>query len=184
MLPDAAVMVVALRGTAAFDNPDELLSTVRDYAAAFRRLAEQYPVRALSGGRRFVAFTDTGDSANRANTLVQLALELGGTAPRAGTAELNPGVGIEAGPLVVGIDYGDQVLCGVWGEAIDVAERLSANAALSGVCVSPRIHAQLSMDYTSSPCGILEFDNGTQMRSYQVCGNSRHAESARPILRA
>jgi adenylate cyclase len=184
VLPDAAVMVAALRGTAAFADPDELLSTVRDYAATFRRLAEQYPVRALSGGRRLVAFTDTGDSADRAGTLVQLALELCGTAPRAGSAELNPGVGIQAGPLVVGIDYGDQVICGVWGEAIDVAERLAANAAPSGVCVAPCIHAQLSMDYASSPCGIVEFDNGTQMRGYRIRGTRGHSESTRPVLGA
>jgi adenylate cyclase len=184
VLPDAAVMVVGLRGTAAFADPDELLSAVRDYATAFHRIAEQYPVRALSGARRLVAFTDTGDSADRADTLVQLSLELCATAPRAGTAELNPGVGIQAGPLVVGIDYGDQVLCGVWGEAIDVAERLAATASPSGVCVSPCIHARLSTDYTSSPCGILEFDNGTQMRSYHINGTMGHSESTRTVLGA
>ena len=167
VLPDATVLVVELRATPAA-APDEVLAAVRASAAVFVETAEHYAIRTLVGGRRFIAFAAAPECVEHADAIAGLALELAEKLPNAGSAALNPGLGLQSGSVALGVAAEEQVLCGLWGDAIDGAERLAASAPQFGVALSATTHGRLTRPFEAKRGGVVEFSDGTQMRVYHL----------------
>jgi CheY-like chemotaxis protein len=129
---------------------------------------------------RLVALVEaSGERPYHAEVVADLALALAGALESSGEPATFR-MGIHTGPAAGGILGGARFRFELWGEAVELAEKLAVSAPESGIVVTTSTHGALRGAYALESRGIAEVEGGGRMRIYQLHGRAQKGNVTAP----
>lgn len=163
-------------------SPPQLLALLDALFSAFDRLAERHgPEKIKTIGDAYLAVT--GLSSNRHDAALQavlMARAMHSVAARVGRRQqlqLSLRVAVHHGPVVSGVLGSKRYAFDIWGETVNIASRLQAEAEVGGTLVSEAARVACHGTLCLGPPRILELRGCGAIRAAPLLGISASATS-------
>ena len=166
-------------------SPVETVKILNDVFSIFDDIADKYRVekiKTIGDAYMAAAGLDTGSQIHYADAVANMAIEMIRKVDeyRKATGErLQIRIGIATGPIVAGVIGKRKFIYDMWGDTVNVAFRLAADAPAEAVHVDLTTHRRLYNRFTFAPGQELEIKGKGRMQVFQLEG-PQHREHVTP----
>ena len=157
-------------------SPVETVKILNDVFSIFDDIADKHRVekiKTIGDAYMAAAGLDTGAQIHYADAVAHMALEMIARVDeyRKRTGErVQIRIGIGTGPIVAGVIGKKKFIYDMWGDTVNVAFRLAADAAAETVQVDLTTHRRLHNRFRFMPCQELEIKGKGRMQVFQLAG--------------
>jgi class 3 adenylate cyclase len=157
-------------------SPVETVKILNDVFSIFDDIADKHRVekiKTIGDAYMAAAGLDTGAQIHYADAVANMALEMIARVEdyRKRTGErLQIRIGIGTGPIVAGVIGKKKFIYDMWGDTVNVAFRLAADAPPDTVQVDLTTHRRLHNRFSFEPVQEMEIKGKGRMQVYQVRG--------------
>jgi len=165
-------------------SPVETVKILNDVFSIFDDIADKYRVekiKTIGDAYMAAAGLDTGAQIHYADAVAAMALEMIHKVDeyRKKTGErVQIRIGIGTGPIVAGVIGKKKFIYDMWGDTVNVAFRLAADAPANAVHVDLMTHRRLYNRFTFAPGQELEIKGKGRMQVFQLEGPISREPSA------
>ena len=176
---EATVLFADLMGFTAFTtqrSPTEVLNTLNTVFSAFDDLVESAGLEKIktSGDSYMVAGGVPIPRSDHAEAVAELALELQAEVRRLGESgavePLHIRVGIHSGPVIAGVIGTKKYTYDLWGDTVNTASRMEANAVADGILTTAETYERLKDKFVFEEHGPVEIKGKGEMSTYLLVG--------------
>jgi class 3 adenylate cyclase len=165
-------------------SPVETVKILNDVFSIFDDIADKYRVEKIKTiGDAYMACAglDTGAQIHYADAVANMAIEMQRKTEeyrRRSGERLQVRIGIGTGPVVAGVIGKKKFIYDMWGDTVNVAFRLAADAPPDTIQVDLMTHRRLYNRFRFDPAQELEIKGKGRMQVFQLNGPLENASAA------
>ena len=151
-------------------RPDELIRFLDDIFTRFDALVTGHGLEKIKtvGDAYMVASGLLGESADHAEQLARLALEMRDAATGVRPVQLR--IGIDIGPVVAGVIGSRKFSYDLWGDTVNTAARMEAHGIPGAIQVTERAYRRLVPSFVFEERGPVDVKGKGAMSTYLLVG--------------
>jgi adenylate cyclase len=156
--------------------PNRMVSLLNDIFSGFDMLAEKHgleKIKTIGDAYMVAGGLDEGGSHRYADAIADMALDMLEwlrVYPAAQNTPLQLRIGIGSGPVVAGVIGMKRFIYDLWGDTVNIASRMTAEAAVGAVQVDTTTYQLLATRYRFSDMQQIKIKGKGEMVVYQLLG--------------
>jgi adenylate cyclase len=157
--------------------PKELVATLNEVFSAFDHLCERHGLEKIKmiGDAYMVVGGVPTPRDDHAEAVAELALAMQCEVTRFAAVEGQPlrmRIGFNTGPVIAGVIGTKKFAYDLWGDTVNVANRMESHAPPGGILVTASTYARLRHSYSFKPGRVIRVKGKGAVLSYQLLGRS------------
>lgn len=160
--------------------PEQLVSLLNTIFSGFDELSEKYGVEKIKTiGDAYMAVGGLNpEGSDYTRDVADMALEMRqyvDSRPELGGFKLGIHVGIATGPVVAGVIGTKRFMFDLWGDTVNIASRLTGEAASDAIQVDKATYSRIRHDYVFDPPATVHVKGKGEMVTYRLVGRASAA---------
>lgn len=160
--------------------PKDLVAKLNEVFSAFDHLCERHGLEKIKmiGDAYMVVGGVPTPRDDHAEAVAEMALAMQGEVARFAAAEGQPlrmRVGFNTGPVIAGVIGTKKFAYDLWGDTVNLANRMESHAPPGGILVTASTHARLRHSYSFKPGRVIRVKGKGAVLSYQLLGRASEA---------
>jgi len=159
---------------AATMTPMRLVDLLNEVFQCFDDLVEKYDLEKIKtiGDCYMVAAGVPRSCPDHARVIVNLALDMRAavTERKFGDRELAFRIGINSGPVVVGVIGRKKFIYDLWGDAVNIASRMESQGQSQSIQITSNTFRLLKDEFVCEAKGTIKVKGGDQLEVWHVLG--------------